>query len=71
MRKKNKLDLCPLCGSKRKVPTTASLRNARPKTAALSGVLTSAADSGPAESSDDRTANEFAALLLTGRTSQL
>jgi hypothetical protein len=65
MRKKNKLDPCPLCGSKRKAPTTASLRNAGAKTAGLSGV------SAPTESSDDRTANEFAALLLAGRSSQL
>lgn len=68
MKKKNQLDLCPLCGSKRKASTTASLSKAGAKIAGLSGVFTSAADSGPAESIDDKTANEFAALLLGART---
>ena len=64
MKKKNQLDPCPMCGNRRKPRTTASLGKSALKTAGPSGV------SGPAESSDDRTANDFAALLLAGRTSQ-
>jgi hypothetical protein len=62
MNGENKSHLCPLCGGKRKPGTdTADARGGR---SALRKPPTAVAHSVVAESSDDKTANDFAALLL-------
>ena len=66
MKKGNKSDLCPLCGGERK-PATTTFRAVRASKAVASTVPETATYSLGAESSDDRTANDFAELLLNLR----
>jgi hypothetical protein len=71
MKNGGKSHLCPLCGSKRKPQTKSSRADARYKLPVVLKPPTAVADSVVAESSDDKTANDFAALLLKTRNKQL
>jgi hypothetical protein len=63
--KKNKiLDLCPLCGGRRKPGMITSRADVRPQLAVILRGPTAVADSVPAVSSDDQTASGFAEFLL-------
>ena len=64
MKGENKSHLCPLCGGKRKPGTDTAGTDARGGRSALRKPPTAIAHSVVAESSDDKTANDFAALLL-------
>ena len=68
MKKENPYQVCPLCGSARKQRTRAYRTDAGDGRSALHKPLTALADSFVAESSDDKTANAFASLLLKDRT---
>ena len=62
--KKNKiLDLCPLCGGRRKPAMITSRADARPQLAVILRGSKAVADSVVAVSSDDQPANGFAVLL--------
>jgi hypothetical protein len=64
MKRENKAHLCPLCGGG-KNPGTSTLRvGGRDGRSVLRKPSATVADSVMAESSDDKTANDFAALLL-------
>ena len=64
MKKNKTLDLCPLCGGRRKPAMITSRADARPQLAVILRGSTAVADSVVAVSSDDQTANGFAEFLL-------
>jgi len=71
MKNEGKSHLCPLCGSKRKPQTKRFRPDVRYGRPVVLKPPTAGPDSVVAESSDDKTANDFAALLLTTRNKRL
>ena len=64
MKKATQSAPCPLCGGERKPATKASRASVRRRAGVLLKPPTDVADSVVAESSDDKTANDFAAVLV-------
>jgi hypothetical protein len=71
MKKRNKSDICPLCGSERKPGAKASRADVRDGHAVVRGSATTITDSVVAESCDDKTADDFAQVLLNARKRRL
>jgi hypothetical protein len=69
--KKGKSYLCPLCGRKKKPAPKTSRADVREGVSVLRAPRTAVADSVVAESSNDQTANDFAAVLLKDRKKRL
>jgi hypothetical protein len=71
MKKPNKSAICPLCGGDRKPGTKASRADVRDGRAVVRDAVTTITDSVVTESSDDKTANDFAQVLLNVRERRL
>jgi len=71
MKRKNKSHLCPPCGGRRKPGTNTAGADTRGSRSALRKPPLVVAHSVVAESSDDKTANDFAALLLNAQKQRL
>jgi hypothetical protein len=71
MKKENKSQLCPLCGGKKKPRLNSPARDARNGRPARCETPVAIVDYLAVESSDDKTANSFAALLVNHRKKRL
>ncbi len=71
MKKENKADRCPVCGGERGPSPKKSTSRVVVGNVLARKTPELVADSDGAESSDDQTANDFAAVLLKSRSSQL
>jgi hypothetical protein len=71
MKGENKSHLCPLCGGRRKPGTDTAGADVRDRLSTLRKPPMGMADSFAAESSDDKTADDLAALLLKDRKKRL
>ena len=70
MKKVNKSDLCPLCGGERKPVTKTSRAALHASAAIVYKAPKTVASSFGSESSDDQTANDFAAALMKAQSPQ-
>ena len=71
MSKKNKTDRCPVCGGEKKPRSRKSISRVGIGNALARKTSDLITDGDGAESSNDQTADDFAAVLLKGRNSQL
>lgn len=71
MSKKNKTDRCPVCGGEKKPSPRKSISRVGIGNAPACKTPDLIADGDGAESSNEQTANDFAAVLLKGRNLQL
>ena len=71
MKRENKSHLCPLCAGRRKPGINTAGASVRDRLSALRKTATGMANSVAAESSDDKTANDFATVLLNARNQRL
>jgi hypothetical protein len=71
MSKKNKTDRCPVCGNEKKPSPKKSISRVGIGNTVARKTPDFIADGDGAESSNDQTANDFAAILLQGRNAQV